>query len=93
MHKGKRLSTRQLRAALANLEAIWSALYVHAATGDVIQMASQVAREHALRAYDALHLASAMAFADDEPTAVACWDRELRDASKRLGFALVPERI
>lgn len=93
MHKGKRLSTPQLRTALANLEVIWSALYIHAVTGDVVQMASQVAREHALRAYDALHMASAMAFADKERMAVACWDRELRDASHGLGFALIPERI
>lgn len=93
MHKGKRLSAAQLRRALRNLETIWASLYVHAVTDEVIEMASEVALEHALRAYDALHLASAVAFDDAGQMAVACWDRELRDAARRRGFALIPGRI
>ena len=93
MQKGKRLSATQLRSALKSLEAIWEALYVHAVTTSVIQEASGAALKHALRAYDALHLASMMALADGEQMGFACWDRELRSAAGQLGFALIPERI
>jgi uncharacterized protein len=93
MHKGRRLSAAQLRTALRNLETIWASLYVHAVTEEVIETASGVVFEHALRAYDALHLASVVAFDDDGQMAVACWDRELRDAARRRGFTLVPERL
>jgi hypothetical protein len=46
-----------------------------------------------LRAYDSLHLATIVSFADVEQVVVACWDRELRKAAREYGFALVPEQL
>jgi uncharacterized protein len=93
MRKGNRLSPAQLQRALEGLDAIWQALYVHSVTDAVIQAGAQAAVDHALRAYDALHLAGALIFAEGEKVAFACWDRELSEAAGKHGFALIPERL
>jgi predicted nucleic acid-binding protein len=59
----------------------------------LINLAAQIAREDALRAYDAVHLATAVSFAQDETLAFACWDRELREVAARRGLDLVPESL
>lgn len=93
MRRGNRLSPAQLRTALRGLDTIWQTLYVHAVTGNVVQSAAQVALDHALRAYDALHLAGALVFAQGEEIAFACWDRELSEAAGKHGFALIPGKV
>ena len=92
MRKGNRLSGAELETALWKLGDLWDRLYVHAVTDSLIQDASAVAREHALRAYDALHLASLMAFTE-KPLTLACWDRELRDAARERDIPLLPEGL
>jgi predicted nucleic acid-binding protein len=63
-----------------------------ALTPAVLETAAQVTAAHALRAYDAVQLASALAARDADPgcTAFACLDDELRAAAARSGFGLVP---
>ena len=92
MRTGNRLSPAKLRAALNELDAIWPTLYVHEVTDTLIQAAAKTAREHALRAYDAIHLAGALAFAEGEEVAFACWDHELSEAASKHGFPLIPEQ-
>ena len=58
-----------------------------------LRKAAEGARTHALRAYDAVHLAGAIAFAAGEELDFACWDKELRAAARKEGFPLVPERL
>jgi len=62
-------------------------------TAEVLRQAEHVASDHALRAYDSLHLATALRFAEVEDTSFACWDRELRDAAHEQGFTLIPAEI
>jgi len=93
MRKGNRLSPAQLRKALDALDTLWQTLYVHAVTDKVIQTAAQAAIDHALRAYDALHLAGALVFAEGEEIAFACWDRELCEAADKHGLPLIPEQL
>jgi predicted nucleic acid-binding protein len=93
MHKGDRITAAQLQSALAELRRLWTTLYAHAVTEAVIEQAAESAVAHTLRAYDALHLAGALSFAEGEQLAFACWDRELRDAAGEHGFALVPEHL
>jgi predicted nucleic acid-binding protein len=93
MRKGNRLSAAQLRATLAALDALWATLYVHTVTDRVIQTAAQATLDHALRAYDALHLAAALVFAEGERIVFACWDGELSEAAGKHGFPLLPERL
>jgi uncharacterized protein len=92
MQKGKRLSPAKLRAALEELDAIWLTLDVHEMTDRLIHNAAKTARDHALRAYDAIHLAGALAFAEGEEIAFACWDNELSAAANAEGLTLIPEQ-
>jgi predicted nucleic acid-binding protein len=61
-------------------------------TEPVLIMAAQEAARHALRAYDAVQLASALAVREVDPRCerFACFDIELRRAASRAGFALLP---
>jgi uncharacterized protein len=93
MHKGQRISTAQLRSRLAELERLWKAIYVHATNESLLAQAAESARAHALRAYDAVHLAGALSFGSGEDLDFACWDRELRSAAAKHGFALIPEEL
>jgi predicted nucleic acid-binding protein len=59
----------------------------------LLAKAAESARTHSLRAYDSIHLAGALSFAAGEELEFACWDKELRDAAKKHGFALIPQRL
>jgi uncharacterized protein len=61
-------------------------------TEPVLIAAGQEAAHHALRAYDAVQLASALAVRALDPrcSQFACFDVELRRAASRAGFALLP---
>ena len=93
MRKGGRITIGQLREKQAELERIWRSVSVHSTNEALIDLAARIAQEDALRAYDAVHLAAAVSFAQREPLEFACWDRELRAAAKRRGFALVPASL
>jgi predicted nucleic acid-binding protein len=58
----------------------------------VLETAAQLTGTHALRAYDAVQLASALAAREADPgcTEFACFDDELRAAAARSGFSLIP---
>ena len=49
-------------------------------------LAGDLAETHALRGYDAVHLASALAIADDR-TVMVTTDRHLRTAARNVGLA------
>lgn len=62
-------------------------------TEPVLVAGAREAARHALRAYDAVQLASALAVRELDPHCnhFACFDTELRRAASRAGFVLVPE--
>jgi uncharacterized protein len=93
MRKGGRLTAAQLRRTLDGLEHIWRSLYVHEVNEALLARATESARSHALRAYDAVHLAGALSFAAGEELEFACWDKELREAAEASNFALIPEQL
>lgn len=93
MRKGGRLTPKQLRHGLDDLENLWRGLYVHAVSDELLAQAAESARNHSLRAYDAVHLAGALSFAAGERLQFACWDKELRDAAAHHSFELTPERL
>jgi predicted nucleic acid-binding protein len=64
-------------------------------TEPVLVAAAREAARHALRAYDAVQLASALAVraADPRCSDFACFDAELRRAASREGFTVVPEAV
>lgn len=89
MRKGNRLTAAELRTALDELDAIWAALDVLEVSDTLIQAAAKAARDHTLRAYDAVHLAGALAFAEGDEIGFMCWDQELNQAARKHGFALI----
>lgn len=93
MRKGRRITPTQLARALEDLESIWRGVYSHAVTDALLASAVESTRTHALRAYDAIHLAGALSFAAGEEVAFACWDKELRDAARRHALALIPTHL
>jgi uncharacterized protein len=64
-----------------------------ALTEPVLTRAAREAARHALRAYDAVELASALAVREIDPRCshFACFDADLRRAASRAGFVLSPE--
>jgi hypothetical protein len=93
MRKGGRLTPTQLRRGLDDLENLWRGIFIHAVNDVLLAKAAESARTHSLRAYDAVHLAGALSFAAGERLDFACWDKELRDAAHKHGFALVPQQL
>lgn len=93
MRKGGRLTPTQLRRALDDLESLWRGIDSHTINEALLAKAAESARTHSLRAYDSVHLAGALSFAAGEELEFACWDKELRDAAKKQGLTLVPQRL
>lgn len=87
------MTPTQLRQAIEELEGLWRGIDSHAVNDALLTKAVETARAHALRAYDAVHLAGALSFAAGEELEFACWDKELRGAAKKHGFTLVPQRV
>ncbi len=56
--------------------------------GALVRHAGELADKHALRGYDAVHLASALAAGPG--TTFISWDRELRRAASQAGCATAP---
>lgn len=87
-----RLSTSQLEDAKRALEERFQEIDLIEVTGQIAQFAGDLAEERGLRGYDAVHLASALAF-DSEPVVLATWDRELAQAARATGLDLAGIRI
>ncbi len=90
MRKGGRLTPAQLRRAINDLDNLWWGIDSHAVNDALLTKAAETARAHSLRAYDSVHLAGALSFSAGEELEFACWDKELRGAAHKHGFALVP---
>lgn len=87
---GRRLTERGLRVAADQFGELWAEVAVVEVNDRLIADAAELARRHRLRAYDAVHLASALFVKREGDVAFACWDKELREAAAAEGLALVP---
>jgi len=58
-HRQGRITASVLRAATAGLDVLWSQLSVIEVDDDLMRLAGNLATTHALRGYDAVHLAAA----------------------------------
>lgn len=81
-----RLSPRQLRSAVAGLESLDRQLDHVEVTAPLAARAGQLAEDHALRGYDAVHLA-AVELITDEDLVVVVGDQDLKSAAHALGLA------
>ena len=84
-----RLTARAHDRAVAELEALDAELMIVGVKEALARRAGELADERALRGYDAVHLASALALGPDE-TILATWDRDLSNAAAGAGLAVAP---
>lgn len=89
MRAGRRLTESEHESKKTEFEEMWSDFAVQTVSGTTIAEAAKLAEQHTLRAYDALHLASAIAMEDDD-LSFACWDNDLREAAATEGLCLIP---
>lgn len=88
-YRAGRIPDRLHLRTRAALERFWRAVEYAPVDDDIIRTAGDLAEQHALRGYDAVHLASALALADEELILVSS-DRELLDAASTSGIATLP---
>ncbi len=91
-HRNRDLSAAALAAAESAWDAYWAATRPIELTRVVERHAGDLAREHALRGADAVHLASALAVGDPG-LVVAVWDQRLHAAARALRMRVAPAEI
>lgn len=79
-HRGGRIDARTLRIAARCIDELCEELDVIGLDATLARAAGELAERHALRGYDAVHLASALAI-EDPDLVMATWDRGLSAAT------------
>ena len=86
-----RIDKRSLRRAVSDLDAATSSMSLIGVDEALARKAGRLAQEHALRGYDAVHLATVLSGADRE-LVVVTWDGDLAGAALRCGYPVAPAR-
>lgn len=86
------LTQTDLTHAEKDWDSYWAATRPVELTTAVERHAGQLARDHALRGADAVHLASALAIGDPE-LIVAVWDRRLHAGAQASGCRVAPAML
>lgn len=84
-----RLEPQAHETAETDWEDFWSATRVVEMSEAVARYAGELAREHALRGADAVHLASVLALGEDAAI-LAVWDDRLRSGAEAVGLRIAP---
>ncbi len=82
-HRAGRLDAHGLSTAKAELDTLWAQLDVVPVTTELVRVAGDLAEVEALRGYDAVHLAAALA---SKASVVATADAQLLVAAQRRQF-------
>lgn len=87
-----RLTISDARSATRVFDQRWSQLGIVELDDSLVREAAALVDSRPLRAADAVHLASALSIAADDPNSVtfACWDARLWDEARRAGFTMAP---
>jgi predicted nucleic acid-binding protein len=84
--RARRISGARLREARHGVDALWEDVSPLEVTLTLARRAGELAEEHVLRAYDAVHLASAETIADHDTVLVAA-DGDLLAAARDRGIS------
>jgi uncharacterized protein len=89
------LSTSESRKALQRFHAEWTDLVRLQVVEAIVNQAERHAREHGLRAYDAMHLAAATFWQESvgEVVTLATFDRQLWLAARTVGLTVWPAAL
>jgi uncharacterized protein len=87
--RGKRIDSRSLRQAVRDLETATQAMSLIGVDGPLAAEAGRLAQDHALRGFDAVHLATALSTGDHDLVLVT-WDQDLAAAALRCGRPVAP---
>jgi predicted nucleic acid-binding protein len=87
--RSRRIDHENLEEAAEDFDRLHATAHVLGIDDLLCLEAGDLAEEHALRGYDAVHLASALSI-DAPQVVVATWDRELARAATACGCAAVP---
>ena len=90
-HRSGRIDEAAYEAAITAVEELYAELRIIAVDEPLARHAGDLAAEHRLRGYDAVHLACALAI-DAEDVLLATWDAALGDAAHETGRLLVNQR-
>lgn len=88
-HRLGRLTAIALARARDALADVFVQLTVVELSAPLSESAGDVAERFALRAFDAVHLASALTIAD-APTSLVTWDDQLANAARMAGLDVTP---
>jgi len=82
-HRTARLSVRSYRSVLRSFEDAWGSLALVEASEPLVRLAGDLAERHALRGFDAIHLASAILLQREtgQPVGFSAWDERLMAAA------------
>jgi len=91
-HRETSLPPAAITMVIDRLRALVEDADTVAPTDDVRRRAGRLVAAHPLRAGDALQLAAALAWCEEQPTGegFVCLDDRLRDAARREGFNVLP---
>jgi predicted nucleic acid-binding protein len=84
-----RIDARAHRGAVKDLDAACSAMRLVGVDWQLAFTAGELAEHHALRGYDAVHLATALSIQDVDLVLVT-WDRDLGRAAVNAERAVIP---
>jgi uncharacterized protein len=88
----KRISSAAHARLVRDFAADWDRYLVLEATQTLMRRAGRLTETHALRAYDAIHLAAAKILREKlaEPVSFASWDVRLVAAARKEGLEVIP---
>jgi predicted nucleic acid-binding protein len=84
-----RIDERAHRRSAQDLSSACAAMRLVGVDWQLAMRAGEIAEEHALRGYDAVHLATALSI-EDANVALVTWDRDLAHATLRSGRSVAP---
>ena len=85
------VSVRDYRDLLQDFDHDWESYFIVDVSDVLIKLAGRLADKHALRGYDAVHLASAVTVRrqGDRPVSFSCFDARLSRAARREGLKTI----
>lgn len=88
-NRAGRISTAELHWVKRKFDRLWTQTQIVDFDESIAQSAGDVTEQYGLRAYDAVHLATAMSL-QDESLVVATWDADMAEACVEADLPVAP---